>query len=111
MIKVQDAEPVFLSLVAKRVLNYQRKAEEKNEIYNDLQPLTQLQCGYAAKLRFVKGPAGQLRPELWLLPPDTNKLPPLSEEKDIANRLMGGPAYFMSRDAEGRALYCLEKDR
>ncbi|MBA2706808.1 MAG: hypothetical protein H0U59_03270, partial [Gemmatimonadaceae bacterium] len=52
---VLPAEASFLLLIARRVLNFQRKAEAEGETYHDMQAMTDLQCGYAARMRFEKG--------------------------------------------------------
>lgn len=59
---VLDAEASFLLLMARRTLNFVKKAQADGETYHDLRPRTDLQCGYAVKMTFEPGPAGVLRP-------------------------------------------------
>ena len=111
--KVTDAEAAFLLLVGRRILNFQRKAEEAGEEYHDLQPLTDLPCGFAAKLRFGKGPGGQYRPELLLgqasVHPIVDTTLPVATQ--VAAEILGGPPFYMGDDDKGRKRFILERDR
>lgn len=113
MIKIADAEAAFLTLCARRVLGFQRKAEALGETYHDIQPMTDLQCGYAAKLRFLPGPGGQYRPELLLGPasrqPNVDQSLPAA--LNVAAQVLGGPAYYHGDDEQGLRRFTLEKDR
>lgn len=110
--KVTDAEAAFLLLVARRVLNYQRKAEEAGEEYHDMQPLTDLSCGFAAKLRFHKGSAGQYRPEVLLGPASVHPIvdTSLPIALGVATEILGGPARYLGDNPQGRRRFVLERD-
>jgi hypothetical protein len=111
--KVTDAEAAFLLLTARRTLNFQRKAEAAGEEYHDLQALTDLPCGFAAKLRFGKGPGGQYRPELLLgaasVHPIVDTSLPVATQ--VASEILGGAPYYLGDDENGRKRFILERDR
>jgi hypothetical protein len=111
--KVTDAEAAFLLLVARRVLNYQRKAEAEGEQYHDLQPLTDLPCGFAAKLRFETGPGGQYRPFLLLGPASVHPIvdTSLPVATQVAKEILGGPPHYVGSDDRGIKRFILERDR
>lgn len=111
--KVLDAEAAFLLLMARRVLNFQRKAEAQGEEYHDLAAPTDLQCGFAAKLKFVKGLAGQYQPEVILGPASVHPIvdTSLPVAVEVASEILGGPAYYCGDTPEGRQRFCLEKDK
>lgn len=46
-------EAAYLTLLARRGLNFRREAEQRDEEYHDLTPFTRLQCGAKARLRFM----------------------------------------------------------
>lgn len=110
---VTDAEAAFLLLVARRILNFQKKAEDAGEEYHDLQPLTDLPCGFAAKLRFRKGPGGQHRPEVLLGPASKHPIvdTSLPVAAQVAAEVLGGPAFYLGDDDNGRYRFVLERDR
>ncbi len=111
--KVSDAEAAFLLLVARRILNYQRKAEADGEQYHDLQPLTDLPCGFAAKLRFETGPGGQYRPTLLLGPASVHPIvdTSLPVATQVAAEILGGPAHYEGDDDKGRKKFILARDK
>ena len=51
-------EAAYLSLLARRTLNYRREAEQRGEVYNDMLPFTRLMCGAQAKLHFTETVTG-----------------------------------------------------
>ena len=51
-------EAAYLSLLARRTLNYKRDAEQRGETYNDMLPFTRLMCGAQARLRFTETATG-----------------------------------------------------
>lgn len=112
MIEIADAEAAYLTLCARRVLSFQRKAEEAGSEYTDLQPLTDLQCGYAAKIRFNKGPAGQYRPEVVVARASVHHAIEYSAagRLEVAAKLLGGSASPLDEGAD-RQTFCLTKDK
>jgi hypothetical protein len=111
MLEIADAEAAFLTLRARRVLNFQRKAEAEGNEYHDLQPLTDLQCGYAAKMRFNKGPSGQYRPEVIVARSSKHHAVAYDAEGRlaVASKILGGPAVALD-DKEEHQTFCLAKD-
>jgi len=51
-------EAAYLSLLARRTLNYKRDAEQRGEKYKDMLPFTRLMCGAHARLRFTETTTG-----------------------------------------------------
>ena len=51
-------EAAYLSLLARRTLNYKRDAEQRGEEYHDVLPFTRLMCGAMARLRFLETATG-----------------------------------------------------
>lgn len=116
--KVLDAEAAYLLLVARRVLNFQRKAEERGEEYHDLTAPTDLQCGFSAKLKFIKSEAGQYHPEVILGPASVHPIVDSSQESAtaVAAEILGGPAYMRRAfvpdgSPHTHRCFCLEKDK
>lgn len=108
---VLDAEASYLLLTARRTLNFVKKAAAEGEEYHDLQPLQDLQCGYAAKLRFTPGPAGQLRPTVVIAPASVHHAIAYSAEgrMQVASEILGGPAHALDNSTD-RQTFCLKKD-
>lgn len=84
---LEEAENAYLLLVARRVLNFQREAEERGETYHDMESDVVLNDGTSARLRFVSCPGGY-EPRLWLNGPCLTKEAAL---RPIAERILGGP--------------------
>ena len=105
---VSDVEASYLLLTARRTLNFVKKAAEDGEEYHDLQPLVDLQCGYAAKLRFKKGPAGLIRPVVTVDKASVHHVVDYTEEGrlQVASEIMGGPVVKLDDET-----YCLKKDK
>lgn len=111
---VLDAEASYLLLTARRTLNFVKKAAEAGDEYHDLQPLQDLQCGYAAKLRFTMGPAGQLRPTVVVGRASVHHAIAFSPEgrMQVASEILGGPAHRLddTSTTTDRETFCLKKD-
>ena len=109
---VLDAEASFLLLTARRTLNFVKKAAAEGEEYHDLQPLQDLQCGYAAKLRFMTGPAGQLRPTVVVARASVHHAIAYSAEgrMQVASEILGGPAHALDDSLTDKQTFCLKKD-
>lgn len=105
---VLEAEASYLLLLARRVLNFIKKADDEGEEYHDLQPLVNLQCGYAARLRFEKGPAGQYRPVVTIGLASVHHAINYGAEGylRVASEILGGPAAKLEEQR-----YCLAKDK
>ena len=110
---VQGAEASFLLLTARRVLNFQKKAEAQGETYHDLQPMVDLQCGYAAKMRFEKGPSGEYRSLVIVGPASVHHAVAYSPDgcQQVASEILGGPAVAVPDLFIGKQTFCLEKDK
>lgn len=110
---VQGAEASFILLTARRVLNFQKKAEAQGETYNDLQPMVDLQCGYAAKMRFEKSPSGEYRPQMVVGRASVHHAVVYSSESrlQVASEILGGPAVRISEQGTDKETFCLEKDK
>lgn len=109
---VMDAEASYLLLTARRTLNFVKKAAEQGEEYHDLQPLQDLQCGYAAKLRFTTGPAGQLRPTVVVGRASVHHAIEYTTEgrTQVASEILGGPAHALDDSLMDKQTFCLKKD-
>lgn len=109
---VLDAEASYLLLLARRTLNFVKKAAAEGEEYHDLQPLQDLQCGYAAKLRFTTGPAGQLRPTVGVARASVHHAIAYSPEGrlQVAAEILGGPAHALDAIPTDIQTFCLKKD-
>jgi hypothetical protein len=89
---LEEAENAYLLLVARRVLQFQREAEERGEVYHDMSSDVVLNNGLSARLRFHPCPGGY-EPILWL----TGLLKRPEDLLPTAARILGGPA----EEAEG----------
>jgi len=109
---VMDAEASYLLLMARRTLNFVKKAAEQGEEYHDIQPMQDLQCGYAAKLRFTPGPSGQLRPTVVIGRASVHHAINFTEAGalQVATEILGGPAKPLDGMPTGRQTFCLTKD-
>jgi hypothetical protein len=85
---LEEAEKAYLLLVARRVLNFQREAEERGEVYHDMSSDIILNNGCGARLRFISVP-GSYEPHLWLKWPVGT---PLDKAVEVASGILGGPA-------------------
>lgn len=109
---VLDAEASFLLLTARRTLNFVKKATADGETYHDLQPMQDLQCGYAAKLRFEPGPAGHLRAVVTVGPASVHHAIAYSKggREQVASEILGGPSFALD-DGNVKQRFCLIKDK
>ena len=109
---VLDAEASYLLLLGRRTLNFIQKADAAGEVYHDLQPLQDLQCGYAAKLRIMKGPSGQLRPTVTVGRASVHHATTYSSEgrRQVASEILGGPAHALDDSLTDKQTFCLKKD-
>ena len=98
-------EKAFLQLMGKKLLRFQREAESRGEMYNDLSAFAPLQCGVLAKYRFESAPGGYIPVVLLRL----NPLFQPNQLKEIAAEILEGPVTL--RAAKGDDLeYVREKD-
>lgn len=108
---VLESEASYLLLTARRTLNFVKKAAAEGEEYHDLQRPQDLKCGYAAKLRFMPGPAGQLRPVVVVSRASVHHAIIYTPESrlQVASEILGGPAHALD-DATDKQTFCLKKD-
>ena len=82
---LEQAEAAYLLLVARRVLQFQREAESRGEVYHDLQSDIVLNSGCSARLRFCSCP-GSYEPRLWL----TGSFTKPEDYATVAKGILGG---------------------
>lgn len=85
---VSDKEASFLALMARRILNAHREAQQRGEEFNDLtRPLPLEGCGVRVKLLYVEVPGGY-EPVVHVIPhPSYTR----EELETIASEITGRP--------------------